>query len=116
MNLPQVHERFFIAQEAESIFAIRVNKEVFDGYEPEISEIINMLSQSILNLEKEENEKNIINEYHKKIEDILKDVSTKYNLTYGEMVGILTAKIQSFIKYQIRLERHNDINKEGSLK
>ena len=113
MNLPQVHERVLISQEAEGEFSVRIFKEVFEEYKPRLDESINVFSQSIINLSREEKEKVFINDSHKRLEDILEEVSEKYSLTYGEKVRILTSKIQSDAKYVIRWERHKDLSKEG---
>lgn len=116
MNLPQLHERVFISQKAESVLSKRLYDKVFNNYAPKLDESINVFSQCIINLTKEESEKVFINEPHRKIENILDEVSNEYNLTYGEKVNILVGKIQGDVKYVIRWERHKDLSKEGSIK
>lgn len=113
MNLPVVNERVDISNEAENTFSIRLSEEVFNKYKPTYDERINIYSQCIINLTKERGCRLFINRSHKIIEDIFIEVTSKYNLTYGEKVKILTSKIQDDVISVIRWERHNDISKNG---
>lgn len=110
MDLPKIHERTFIVSKAECYFmldAIDAAKEFDITWDQDIVTI----GQCLINLTRDD--KIFLDEYHKKIEQILEDTAAAYNLTYGEMVKILTQKLQDDTKYIIKLERNDSIDKEG---
>jgi hypothetical protein len=110
MNLPEVHERTLIVQEATGIFGMKT-VEVSRKHKKRIYEEIEAYSQCIVNLSAEN--KVYLNDFQKDIEKVLEEVSEKYQLSYGERVQLLTEKISSAVKYVVRWERHKDLSKEG---
>lgn len=115
MNMPRMHKREFTSKTAEIEFNSKLHEKVLENSDLDLSEIITIFGQCIVNLNKKDEEKLIINETHKNIEIILDEISKEHSLTYGEKVKILASVIQGDSKYVIRWERHNDLDKPGGL-
>ncbi|MCQ4925033.1 hypothetical protein NE686_18170 [Tissierella carlieri] len=115
MNLPEVHERVMIVQNAEGELGLKIYSEYLKDSGITMDEAVNIYSQCILNLSRvdKDESKIFISDTHKEVEKILSEVSKKFNLTYGEKVKILASRIQNESKYIIRWERHKDFEKEG---
>ncbi|MCT4662675.1 MAG: hypothetical protein N4A40_12510 [Tissierellales bacterium] len=111
MNLPVLHERVDITEDAENEFRFRLSKEVWSKCELTLDKCIEILSQCILNLNSDN--KMIKTEYQEQVEKLLDEISEKYELTYGEKVKILASRLLDESKYVIRWERHRNLNKEG---
>ena len=58
----------------------------------------------------------IVSDADREIQQALLDIGEKYNLTYAEYMMILSGVLAHITKYEIRWERHGDMEKEGGLK
>lgn len=110
MKIPVIHERVQIVQKAEGDFQNRlatINKS--NGIR--IDQAISIYAGIIANLQSYCECKS--NPYMGQVEALLSEVSSAYNLTYGEKVKVLSSLIQNEVKYAIRWERHGTFEKEG---
>jgi len=106
MNLPQINERDEMLKEASLDFALehdKIRKEEKIGYD----DIFNTLSLIIINQDKEEDKRETVSNYHKKLEKILKNIEEKYGLTYGETIGILVSEMKVYSRSLVIAERKN---------
>ena len=115
MDLPEIHERVWIVQEASGMFGMKTIEVSKKHNNTRFDEAIQAYSQCIVNLTLATDKKVYLNDFQKEIEKVLEEVSEKYQLSYGEKVQLLTEKISSAAKYVIRWERHKDFSKEGDL-
>lgn len=113
MNLPEVHERTMIVQEAEALFGMKIIEIKRKYPYIRLHEAIQAFSQCIVNLTT--NNKVVFSDFQKDIEQILEDVSKEYELTFGEKVKLLVGRIEYENKFVIRWERHRDLSKEGDV-
>lgn len=112
MNLPIINDRTMTVQKESTRFSLRMYKEIFtDEAGLGMDEVVNLLSQMIINLNSDE--KKILNATHEKAEIILEEASKENGLTYGEKVRMLSSMILGETKYIIRWERHGSFEKEG---
>lgn len=112
MNLPKIHKRERVHQEADLSFNKRIG-EVFKKNEVRYDESITIFSQCIVNLTSDK--KVMISKVHEIIETILEDIAGNYNLTYGEKAIMLASIMQTHAKYVIRFERHGNLSGAGGL-
>lgn len=104
MNLPQVNERDEMLKEASLDFALehdKIRKEEKVGY----NDIFNTLSIIIVNQDKEEDEREIVSDFHRKMERVLKKLDEKYELTYGEKIDILVSEMKIYSRSLVVAER-----------
>ncbi len=106
MNLPQVNERDEMLKEASLDYALehdKIRKEEKVGYD----DIFNTLSLIIINQDKEEDKREIVSNFHRKMERVLKELEEKYELTYGEKIDILVSEMKIYSRSLVVAERKN---------
>lgn len=104
MNLPQINERDEMLKEASLDFALehdKIRKEEKIGYD----DIFNTLSLIIINQDKEEDERETVSNYHKKMEEALKKIEKTYTLTYGETINILVSEMKIYSRSLVIAQR-----------
>lgn len=113
-NLPELHTRISIVQEARAHFKMESLK-LSEKYKVTLNRSITTYGRIISSLWEQADE-NMKDGFQMEVETLLKDCTNQYNLTFGEKTQIIAEIIEDNAKYVIRWERHASLDKVGDLK
>jgi hypothetical protein len=106
MNLPVINPRVGLVQRAESEFLMQYIKILdFPTYKDlDYGDLLKAYNQITINLVS--NDKMYQNDFQKEMENMLEEITNKYQLTVGEKLTILTKKSKGLVDEIVRWERN----------